>query len=302
MQPATRRRWVEDEDARLRAAVETHGAAQWGEIARVLGGERSASKCRERWFYHLSPDVHKRDWLPGEDALIGAASPLGRWAAAVAKQLHGRSAHAVRNRAALLRSKAARECGEPLDDSLDGKYARARRAARSRPRLRVRAARACHLPHSWRRQLLRREQLQLHRPATRAPLAAPRRPLGHVARAAGHAADRAHVPARALVRFVRVDDDDDALRAAAPADVARARTSRNNCGYGGQDPNHSGRSWSRRRDSGWELRCVDRGHRRCNPRARPRRSRRRSGVAATLSALLHLECSVRVVLWVGWTE
>mmetsp|Transcript_3543 Transcript_3543/g.8892 ORF Transcript_3543/g.8892 Transcript_3543/m.8892 type:complete len:705 (-) Transcript_3543:28-2142(-) len=102
--PPTRRRWAEDEDARLRAAVEAHGAAQWGKIASVMGSSRSASMCRERWHYHLSPEVHKRDWLAEEDALIiGAARTQSRWAKAIASQLQGRSAHAVRNRCAFLR-------------------------------------------------------------------------------------------------------------------------------------------------------------------------------------------------------
>ncbi|KAJ1631107.1 hypothetical protein T492DRAFT_556249, partial [Pavlovales sp. CCMP2436] len=86
-----------DEDQCLCAAVETHGAGQWTEIARVFGGNRSASMCRKRYHYHLSPDVHKRDWLPKDDALVVATPREGRWAAAVAKQLYGRSAHAVRN-------------------------------------------------------------------------------------------------------------------------------------------------------------------------------------------------------------
>jgi len=115
MQPPIRRLWAVDEDENLGTMVETHGAGQWGEIAHVLDG-RSASMCRERYHYHLSPDVHKRDWLPEEDALVLAAPRDGRWAAAVAKQLYGRSVHAVRNRAALLRNHATREEGSSLDD------------------------------------------------------------------------------------------------------------------------------------------------------------------------------------------
>ncbi|KAJ1619300.1 hypothetical protein T492DRAFT_576663, partial [Pavlovales sp. CCMP2436] len=89
--------WAVDEDENLGTMVETHGAGQWGEIAHVLDG-RSASMCRERYHYHLSPDVHKRDWLPEEDALVIAAPRDRRWAAAVVKKLYGLSAHAVRNR------------------------------------------------------------------------------------------------------------------------------------------------------------------------------------------------------------
>jgi hypothetical protein len=126
MQPAPRRRWTKDEDARLSAVVETHGAAQWADIENVFGGGRTAAMCRERWHYHLHPDVRKRNWLPEEDALIRAAMPRhGRWAAAVSKQLRGRSAHAVRNRCALLCNHAARSREQgaypPLDDSTHGK-------------------------------------------------------------------------------------------------------------------------------------------------------------------------------------
>jgi hypothetical protein len=122
MQPAPRRRWTDDEDVRLRAAVETHGAARWSDIEHAFGGGRSAAMCRERWHYHLRPDLRKRDWLPEEDALIRAAMlRQGRWAAAVSKQLRGRSAHAVRNRCALLCNHAARSREEgacpPLGDS-----------------------------------------------------------------------------------------------------------------------------------------------------------------------------------------
>jgi hypothetical protein len=50
---ATRRRWTEDEDCRLRDAVAAHGTAQWADIERAFGGGRSAEMCRERWHYHL---------------------------------------------------------------------------------------------------------------------------------------------------------------------------------------------------------------------------------------------------------
>jgi hypothetical protein len=102
-QRASGRRWAEDEDGRLRAAVETHDAGKWADIENAFGGGRTAAMCRERWHYNLRPDVRKRD-------------------TAVSKQLRGRSAHAVRNRCALLRNQAAREEGTcpPLDDSPHG--------------------------------------------------------------------------------------------------------------------------------------------------------------------------------------
>jgi hypothetical protein len=74
---ATRRRWTDDEDERLRAAVASHGVAQWADVERAFGGGRSALMCRERWHYYLrdadNPRRVRRQGA-GED---GAPKPSG---------------------------------------------------------------------------------------------------------------------------------------------------------------------------------------------------------------------------------
>ncbi|KAJ1634564.1 Homeodomain-like protein, partial [Pavlovales sp. CCMP2436] len=94
-----RRRWSDHEDARLTASVEHYGAHTWEMISGAVGNERSAAMCRERWHYHIRPDVRKTDWQPEEDAVViyAASMPLRRRWKGAAAQLTGRSAHAVRN-------------------------------------------------------------------------------------------------------------------------------------------------------------------------------------------------------------
>jgi myb proto-oncogene protein len=43
-----RTRWVEDEDNKLKDAVQTHGGKNWVEIAALVSG-RTKSQCRKRW-------------------------------------------------------------------------------------------------------------------------------------------------------------------------------------------------------------------------------------------------------------
>jgi hypothetical protein len=60
-------KWAEDEDSKLKNAVQTHGGKNWGAISALVPG-RTRSQCRDRW----------RDTL---DPIIGRANErTGKWA------------------------------------------------------------------------------------------------------------------------------------------------------------------------------------------------------------------------------
>jgi len=56
----TKKYWSENEDASLTDLVMCNGAKNWPTLSwlmRVQGYERSASQCRDRWLYHLDPEI-----------------------------------------------------------------------------------------------------------------------------------------------------------------------------------------------------------------------------------------------------
>ncbi|KAG5184475.1 Homeodomain-like protein, partial [Tribonema minus] len=63
------RKWAPDEDERLNAAVQAHGATKWKRIAAQVG-TRNHVQCLQRWKKVLRPDLKKGDWTPEEDALL----------------------------------------------------------------------------------------------------------------------------------------------------------------------------------------------------------------------------------------
>ncbi|EPQ59573.1 hypothetical protein GLOTRDRAFT_34698 [Gloeophyllum trabeum ATCC 11539] len=71
--------WTEEEDNRLRRAVEAYGHA-WLEVATCVPG-RSNEQCRDRWNERLNPKVIKGKWSEEEDrALIEVVGRLGeKW-------------------------------------------------------------------------------------------------------------------------------------------------------------------------------------------------------------------------------
>jgi hypothetical protein len=49
-------RWAEDEDDKLKDAVETHGGKNWAAIAALIPG-RTRKQCRNRWHSALDPSI-----------------------------------------------------------------------------------------------------------------------------------------------------------------------------------------------------------------------------------------------------
>jgi hypothetical protein len=48
--------WAEDEDLKLKAAVQTHGGKNWNKIAAMVPG-RTKSQCHIRWYDALDPSI-----------------------------------------------------------------------------------------------------------------------------------------------------------------------------------------------------------------------------------------------------
>jgi hypothetical protein len=47
--------WTDDEDSKLKDAVQTHGGKNWGAIAALVPG-RTTKQCRDRWKKHMDPN------------------------------------------------------------------------------------------------------------------------------------------------------------------------------------------------------------------------------------------------------
>jgi hypothetical protein len=60
--------WSEDEDIKLKDAVQTHGGKNWGAIAVLVRG-RTKSQCRQRWRNVLDPSIDRvtGKWTEDED-------------------------------------------------------------------------------------------------------------------------------------------------------------------------------------------------------------------------------------------
>ena len=90
--------WTKAEDDTVCSLVEQYGIKRWSFIAKHLPG-RSRIQCRERWYYHLSPDIKKTEWTEEEDiVIVDLHQKLGNRWALMAKELPGRTNNAIYNR------------------------------------------------------------------------------------------------------------------------------------------------------------------------------------------------------------
>lgn len=90
--------WTEEEDERLRAAVQNSSPIMWDVVARAVG-DRTAKQCRERWSYRLKPDLKKTPFEQWEDDLIfEQKQKIGNRWTQIAQKLPGRTSCSVKNR------------------------------------------------------------------------------------------------------------------------------------------------------------------------------------------------------------
>jgi hypothetical protein len=97
-------KWGEDEDVKLKGAIQAHGVKDWVAIA-ALVPSRTKSQCRDRWQYILDPSIdrskgHKYKWTEDEILrLKGAIEAHGDkdWVA-VAALIPGRTRNQCINR------------------------------------------------------------------------------------------------------------------------------------------------------------------------------------------------------------
>jgi hypothetical protein len=90
-------KWAEDEDIKLKAAVQTHGGKNWVEIAALVPG-RTRSQCRSRWKEALDPGIDQvtgrtGKWKAAEDSKLKDAVQThgGKNWAAIAALVPGRT-------------------------------------------------------------------------------------------------------------------------------------------------------------------------------------------------------------------
>jgi hypothetical protein len=67
-------KWAEDEDRKLKDAVQTHGGKNWVKIATLVAG-RTEKQCYDRWNDVLDPSIdrvngHKGKWTEDEDSKL----------------------------------------------------------------------------------------------------------------------------------------------------------------------------------------------------------------------------------------
>jgi hypothetical protein len=63
--------WTEDEDIKLKAAVQAHGGKNWNAIAALIMG-RSRKQCHNRWNDVLDPNIERKSgsWTAEEDSTL----------------------------------------------------------------------------------------------------------------------------------------------------------------------------------------------------------------------------------------
>lgn len=65
-------KWTEEEDERLRNAINIYGPHKWSLIAAHVPN-RTPMQCSTRWLGALNPTIHKGRWTPEEDAALKEA-------------------------------------------------------------------------------------------------------------------------------------------------------------------------------------------------------------------------------------
>jgi myb proto-oncogene protein len=86
------------EDEQLVRLIGIYGAKRWSAVAAHLS-HRTPKQCRERWHYHLNPDLNKGPWTPEEDTILLAKhDELGNHWTAIARFLPGRTDSSVKSR------------------------------------------------------------------------------------------------------------------------------------------------------------------------------------------------------------
>jgi hypothetical protein len=89
--------WTEDEDSKLKDAVQTHGGKNWNKIAAMVPG-RTKSQCGMRWHDALHPSIDRANgrtgkWTEDEDLKLKAAVQMhgGKDWVAIAALVPGRT-------------------------------------------------------------------------------------------------------------------------------------------------------------------------------------------------------------------
>uniref|UniRef100_M4C2C4 Uncharacterized protein n=1 Tax=Hyaloperonospora arabidopsidis (strain Emoy2) TaxID=559515 RepID=M4C2C4_HYAAE len=95
---AVPKRWMQEEDEKLREAVGRHGERNWKSIAEEVPG-RNHTQCLQRWTKVLAPGLVKGHWRPDEDELLKELVAEGRknWGQ-VATRIPGRTSKQCRER------------------------------------------------------------------------------------------------------------------------------------------------------------------------------------------------------------
>lgn len=91
-------KWSEEEDILLRSIVSQHHTS-WVDVARKFP-RRNAKQCRDRWLYHLNPNVNKSKFSDDEDQkLLTVYRHIGgKWSKIVKFVGNGRTENMVRSR------------------------------------------------------------------------------------------------------------------------------------------------------------------------------------------------------------
>jgi hypothetical protein len=58
-------KWAEDEDIKLKDAVQMHGGMNWGAITALVPG-RTRSQCKSRWYNALNPNIDRANVRKGK--------------------------------------------------------------------------------------------------------------------------------------------------------------------------------------------------------------------------------------------